>query len=77
MTRPLALVTGGMRRLGAVIAREQILNTVWSVNADPLTNIVEVYIGRLRRKLDPDGVHQPIETPRGRGYRFGLERRAG
>jgi two-component system response regulator PhoP len=34
--------------------------------------VVEVLIGRLRRKLDPDNSLQPIETVRGRGYRFGL-----
>jgi two-component system response regulator PhoP len=35
-------------------------------------NVIEVLIGRLRRKLDPDGSLQPLETVRGRGYRFRL-----
>lgn len=59
-----------MRRSGAVISREQILNGVWSVNADPLTNIVEVYVGRLRRKL-AEANAPLIETVRGFGYRLG------
>jgi len=36
--------------------------------------VLEVFIGRLRRKLDPDNAIKPIETVRGRGYRFALER---
>lgn len=58
-----------LRRPGTVVSRERILNSVWSVNADPLTNIVEVYMGRLRRKLE---LHGPpaIETVRGFGYRL-------
>jgi DNA-binding response OmpR family regulator len=59
-----------LRRTGAVISREQILNGVWSVHADPLTNIVEVYVGRLRRKL-AEADAPLIETVRGFGYRIG------
>lgn len=59
-----------MRRPGTVVSRERILNTVWALNADPLTNIVEVYIGRLRRKLEEYGP-SVIETVRGFGYRLG------
>lgn len=58
-----------MLKPGAVVSRERILNNVWSVNADPLTNIVDVYIGRLRRKLSATGA-QPLETVRGFGYRL-------
>jgi DNA-binding response OmpR family regulator len=53
---------------GRVFARERILNAVWGVNADPLTNVVDVYIGRLRRKLRRHG--QRIVTLRNIGYRF-------
>jgi DNA-binding response OmpR family regulator len=58
-----------LARPGAVVSRERILNSVWGVHADPLTNIVEVYMGRLRRKL---GVLGPpvIETVRSFGYRL-------
>jgi DNA-binding response OmpR family regulator len=53
---------------GRVFARERILNAVWGINADPLTNVVDVYIGRLRRKLRQHG--QRIITLRNVGYRF-------
>lgn len=48
-------------------SRERILNTVWGAGADPLTNIVDVYISRLRKKLGRAAV---IETVRGSGYRL-------
>lgn len=51
-----------------VITRERILNAVWSAQEDPLTNIVDVYIGRLRKKLADDG--RMIQTVRGAGYRL-------
>ncbi len=58
-----------LTRPGAVVSRERILNSVWGVHADPLTNIVEVYMGRLRRKLNEHGP-QVIETVRSFGYRL-------
>ena len=51
-----------------VFSRERILNAVWGANADPLNNVVDVYVGRLRRKLGPAG--DAIETVRGAGYRL-------
>jgi DNA-binding response OmpR family regulator len=49
--------------------RERILNNVWGLNADPLTNVVDVYMGRIRKKLGKD--KSPfIETVRGLGYRI-------
>lgn len=53
---------------GRVFSREHILNAVWGVNADPLTNVIDVYIGRLRRKLGPHGAR--LTTLRQVGYRF-------
>lgn len=53
---------------GRVFARERILNAVWGIHADPLTNVVDVYIGRLRRKLRDQG--NRIITLRNVGYRF-------
>jgi two-component system response regulator PhoP len=38
------------------------------------SNVIEVFIGRLRKKMDPDNDINPIETLRGRGYRFALDR---
>jgi len=58
-----------MANQGKVFARERILNTVWGSQEDPLTNVIDVYIGRLRKKLGVCGKH--IRTIRGLGYRFG------
>ncbi len=58
-----------MQKPGTIVSRERILNNVWSINADPLTNIVEVYVGRLRRKLEAFGP-PIIETVRSFGYRL-------
>jgi DNA-binding response OmpR family regulator len=54
-----------------VLSRERILSRVWQTHRDPQTNIVEVYISRLRKKLDSDP-KITIQTLRGAGYRFSL-----
>lgn len=59
-----------MRTPGRVVTRTQILDHVWGYDFDPNTNLVDVYIQRLRRKLDPTGEQGFIETIRGVGYRF-------
>lgn len=51
-----------------VLSRERILNAVWGISEDPLTNIVDVYVGRLRKKLGEAGSF--IDTVRGAGYKF-------
>lgn len=51
-----------------VLSRERILNAVWGTQEDPLTNIVDVYVARIRRKIAPYG--NRITTLRGAGYRF-------
>jgi DNA-binding response OmpR family regulator len=53
---------------GRVLSRERILNAVWGMNEDPLTNIVDVYIGRIRRKLGAESGR--IATLRDVGYRM-------
>ncbi len=53
-----------------VLSRDEILRAVWGYNHDPGTNVVEVYIGYLRRKLRSDGRPAPIVTVRSVGYRF-------
>lgn len=58
-----------LSNVGRVLTRERILNAVWSMNADPLTNVVDVYVGRLRRKLKDHGA--AIVTLRNVGYRMG------
>ena len=60
-----------VRRAGQVLSKHEILTGVWDLDFDGDPNIVEVYVGRLRRKLDtPGGL---IETVRGAGYRLGRE----
>ncbi|MFY8015662.1 MAG: winged helix-turn-helix domain-containing protein, partial [Limnohabitans sp.] len=59
---------------GQIFSREQILKQVWNVDFDPGTNVVDVSVQRLRKKLSnpkPDSsIAFPIETIRGVGYRF-------
>ena len=59
-----------IRSRGRVLTREQILSTVWGYEHDPRTNIVDVYIGYLRRKLGTPGNPAPIVTVRSVGYRL-------
>jgi two-component system, OmpR family, response regulator len=59
-----------MRNRGHVVSREQILRTVWGYDYDPGTNVVDVYIGYLRRKLGRDRDRPAIVTVRSVGYRF-------
>ena len=68
--RELALLELLMSAPGRLFSRERILANVWGSSEDPLTNIVDVYIRRLRTKID-DGQQQPlIHTMRGMGYRL-------
>lgn len=53
---------------GRVLSRERILNSIWGLNEDPMTNTVDVYVGRLRTKLGPYG--DRITSVRGVGYRY-------
>lgn len=59
-----------LRNRGKVLSREQILRAVWGYDHDPGTNVVDVYVGYLRRKLRRDGHDAPIVTVRSIGYRF-------
>jgi two-component system response regulator MprA len=59
-----------MRNEGHVCTREQLLSAVWGYDHDPGTNIVQVYVGYLRRKLTRPGSPAPIETLRSAGYRL-------
>jgi DNA-binding response OmpR family regulator len=60
-----------LRNRGRVLTREQILSAVWGYEHDPATNVVDVYVGYLRRKLRQAGGPPPIHTVRSVGYRFG------
>ncbi len=64
--REFALAETFFRHAGQVLSREQLLNDAWGYDHDPGSNIVEVYVGYLRRKLDPGR----ISTARGMGYRL-------
>ena len=64
--RELALLETLMPHTGQVLSQNQLLDQVWGYDHDPGSNVVEVYVGYLRRKLRPD----LIETVRGAGYRF-------
>jgi len=57
---------------GQVISKTELSEHLYDEDSDHDSNVIEVFIGRLRRKLDPDQRLQPIETLRGRGYRFVL-----
>ncbi|HEY1519385.1 MAG TPA: response regulator transcription factor [Solirubrobacteraceae bacterium] len=59
-----------MHNCGHVLSREQILRAVWGYEYDPGTNVVDVYIGYLRRKLRRQGTNVPIVTVRSVGYRL-------
>ncbi len=60
-----------LRHHGQVVTREQILSSVWGYEHDPATNVVDVYVGYLRRKLGRPGDPAPIFTVRAVGYRLG------
>jgi len=59
-----------LRHPNQVLSREQLLSAVWGYDFDPKTNVVEVYVGYLRRKLAGAGGAVPIETLRSMGYRL-------
>jgi DNA-binding response OmpR family regulator len=68
--KELAILELLMSKPGTLFSRERILSNVWGMNMDPLTNIVDVYIGKLRKKVDPEDGDSLIETVRGMGYRL-------
>jgi len=68
--KELALLELLMSSPGKVFSRTRILNNVWGYNEDPLTNVVDVYIARLRKKVDERNKSPLIETVRGHGYRM-------
>jgi len=66
-----------MLHAGEVISKTVLTEHLYDDEADNDSNVIEVFIRRLRQKLDPDEKLKPIETLRGRGYRFNLERARG
>jgi two-component system copper resistance phosphate regulon response regulator CusR len=69
-SREFDLLVHFMKHVDEVLSREQILSAVWGYDFDPGTNVVEVYVGYLRRKLAASGGPARIETLRSVGYRL-------
>jgi len=65
-----ALLEFLVHHAGAVVGRAEIAEHVWDDAYDPLSNIVDVYIQRLRRKIDQPGAPSMIRTRRGEGYQL-------
>jgi two-component system response regulator PhoP len=63
-----------MMRAGEVISKAELTDRLYDQDFERDSNVIEVFIGRLRKKMDPGNRIKPIETLRGRGYRFALER---
>jgi two-component system response regulator PhoP len=66
-----------MMRAGEVISKSELTDRLYDQDFERDSNVIEVFIGRLRKKLDPENRIRPIETLRGRGYRFVLARSSG
>ncbi|KVH35486.1 response regulator transcription factor [Burkholderia cepacia] len=60
-----------MRNAGQTITRTMLFEAVWGYHFDPGTNLIEVHMGRLRKKIDPPDAKQMIQTVRGAGYILG------
>src|SRR6187431_551139 len=63
-----------MMHAGELVSKADLTEHIYQQDFDRDSNVLEVFIGRLRKKLDPDGALKPIETVRGRGYRFAIAR---
>ena len=66
-----------MLRAGEVISKDELSDRLYEEEVERQSNVIEVFIGRLRRKLDPTDTLKPLETVRGRGYRFAIPRSSG
>ena len=63
-----------MLHAGELVSKADLTEHIYQQDFDRDSNVLEVFIGRLRKKLDPEGTIKPIETVRGRGYRFAIPR---
>jgi len=63
-----------MMHAGDLVSKADLTEHIYQQDFDRDSNVLEVFIGRLRKKLDPTGEIKPIETVRGRGYRFAIPR---
>jgi len=62
-----------MLHSGEVVSKSTLTDHIYDQDFDRDSNVIEVFVGRLRKKLDPDDTLKPIETLRGRGYRFSIK----
>lgn len=69
-SREFALLEYFLRNPGRLLTRQQILSAIWEYDFDPESNVVDVYVRYLRRKIDRKGEPSRITTLRGMGYRF-------
>ncbi len=70
MPREFSLLEHLLRRKGRVQTRTMLMEAVWDIHFDPMTNVVDTHISRLRAKLDRPFPRELIETVRGSGYRI-------
>jgi len=63
-----------MLHAGELVSKADLTEHIYAQDYDRDSNVIEVFIGRLRKKIDPEGTLNPIETLRGRGYRFSVPR---
>ena len=73
LPREFALLEHLLRRKGRVQTRTMLMEAVWDIHFDPMTNVVDTHISRLRRKVDKPFETEIIETVRGSGYRIDAE----
>jgi DNA-binding response OmpR family regulator len=66
-----------VRHAGDVVTRSEIAEHVWDEHYDPFSNVVDVYVQRLRRKLDQPGIQSLIRTRRGEGYQLAVPQSSG
>jgi two-component system, OmpR family, copper resistance phosphate regulon response regulator CusR len=76
-TKEYALLEYLLRRQGEVVGRADIAEHVWDDSFDPMSNLIEVYIQRLRRKIDDAHTVKLIHTQRGAGYSLAIVHEAG
>ena len=72
LPRELKLLDYIVRRPGQIVTRSMLLQDVWGYTFEPNSNVVDVHIGRLRRKVDAEGEPQLIRNVRGQGYVFDI-----
>jgi two-component system copper resistance phosphate regulon response regulator CusR len=76
-TKEYALIEFLARNVGRVVGRAEIAEHVWDETFDPFSNLIEVYVNRVRRKIDSGAGKPLLHTRRGAGYFFGVASEAG